>query len=87
MRISSSEFLKNYEKLSDEALAEPVTITRDGHDRLVLLSVEEYERLKRRDRRVRRIEDFTAEEMEAIAQAEVPEEYAQLDEELKDWTP
>jgi PHD/YefM family antitoxin component YafN of YafNO toxin-antitoxin module len=87
LRISSSEFLKNYEKLSDKALAEPVTITRDGHDRLVLLSVEEYERLKRRDRRVRRIEDFTAEEMEAIAQAEVPEEYAHLDEELKDWTP
>jgi hypothetical protein len=28
MRISSAEFLKNYETLSDKALAEPVTITR-----------------------------------------------------------
>jgi hypothetical protein len=40
----------------------------------VLLSVEEYERLKRRDRRVRRIEDFTAQEMAAIAKAEVSAE-------------
>jgi len=87
MRISSTEFLKNYETLSDKALAEPVTITRDGHDRFVLLSVEEYERLKRRDRRVRRIEDFTDQEMEAIAKAEVPAEYAYLDDELKDWSP
>jgi PHD/YefM family antitoxin component YafN of YafNO toxin-antitoxin module len=87
MRISSAEFLKNYETLSDKALAEHVTITRDGHDRFVLLSVEEDERLKRRDRRVRRIEDFTAEEMEAIAKAEVPSESAYLDAELKDWKP
>jgi PHD/YefM family antitoxin component YafN of YafNO toxin-antitoxin module len=87
MRISSAEFLKNYETLSDKALAEPVTITRDGRDRFVLLSVEEYERLKRRDRRVRRVEDFTAEEIEAIANAEVPPEYAYLNAELKDWKP
>ena len=87
MRISSAEFFENYVTLTDKALSEPVTITRDGRDRLVLLSVEEYDRLKRRDRRVRRIEDFTAEEMEAIAKAEVPAEYAYLDEELKDWKP
>ena len=86
-RISSAEFFENYVTLTDKALSEPVTITRDGRDRLVLLSVEEYDRLKRRDRRVRRIEDFTAEEMEAIAKAEVPAEYAYLDEELKDWKP
>jgi prevent-host-death family protein len=87
MRISSAEFLKNYGALTDAALGEPLTITRNGRDRLVLLSVEEYERLKRRDRQVRRIEDFTAEEMAAIAKAEVPPEFAHLDEELKDWTP
>src|SRR5438045_9181149 len=67
MRISSAEFQKKFESLADKALTEPVTITRDGRDRLVLMSVEEYDRLKRRDRRVVRLEDFTVQEMVLIA--------------------
>jgi hypothetical protein len=50
-----------------------------------MLSSEESARLKRRDRRVVRLEDFTGEEMALIAQAEVPAEHAHLDSELKDW--
>ena len=87
MRIFAADSLKDYTALSDKAVSEPVTITRDGHDHLVPLSIGEYERLKCRDRRVRKIEDFTAAEMEAIAKAEVPAEYAYLDDELKDWKP
>jgi hypothetical protein len=37
-----------------------------------------------RDRRVVRLEDFTAEEMALIAKADVPAEHAHLDAELKD---
>jgi hypothetical protein len=51
----------------------------------VLLSVEEYDRLKRRDRRVGRLEDFNEEDMALIAKAEVLGGYAHLDEGLKDW--
>jgi PHD/YefM family antitoxin component YafN of YafNO toxin-antitoxin module len=87
MRISSAEFLKSYETLSDKDLTEPVTITRDGSDRFVLLSVAEYERLKRRDRRVYAIEDMSPEQLAALEKAEVPSEYAYLDAELKDWKP
>jgi prevent-host-death family protein len=87
MRISSAEFQKKFGTLADKALTEPVIVTRNGRDRLVLISVEEYDRLKRRDRRVVRLEDFTDEEMALIAQAEVPAEYAHLDAELKDWQP
>jgi len=87
MRISSAEFQKKFGSLADKALTEPVTITRNGRDRLVLLSVGEYDRLKRRDRRVVRLEDFTEEEMALIARAEVPSEYSHLDAELKDWQP
>jgi len=87
MKVSSAEFQKQFGSLADKALTEPVTITRNGRDRLVLLSVEEYERLRRRDRRVVRLEDFTDEEMALIATAEVPTEYAYLDNELKDWQP
>jgi prevent-host-death family protein len=85
MRISSAEFQRQFGALSDKALTEPLTITRNGRDALVLLSVEEYERLKRRDRRVVRLEDFTEEEMARIAKADVPADHAHLDAELKDW--
>jgi prevent-host-death family protein len=84
MRISSADFQRQFGALSDKALTEPLTITRNGRDRLVLLSVKEYERLKRRDRRVVRLEDFTEEEMALIAKADVPAEHAHLDAELKD---
>jgi prevent-host-death family protein len=87
MKVSSAEFIKNYGELTDKALSEPLTITRNGRDRLVILSVDEYRRLKRRDRRVLSLGEFTPDEMEAIAQAEVPAEHAHLDEELKDWRP
>jgi PHD/YefM family antitoxin component YafN of YafNO toxin-antitoxin module len=63
---------------------EPVRIAKNGHDRLVILSVEEYERLKRRDRRVIRAGELSDEEIALIAKAEVPIEHAHLDEDLKD---
>jgi prevent-host-death family protein len=84
MKISSAEFKKQFDAFADTAVSEPVVITHDGRDCLVLLSAEEYERLRRRDRRVIRLEDFSDEEMALIATAELPAEYAQLDEELKD---
>jgi prevent-host-death family protein len=85
VRVSAAEFLNNYSALTDKALSEPVTITRDGRDRLVVLSVEEYERLKRRDRRVYAIKGLTQEQIAALEKAEVPAEYAHLDAELKNW--
>jgi prevent-host-death family protein len=87
MRISSADLRKQFGRVADRALSEPVIITRNGRDGLVLMSVEEYDRLKRRDRRVVRLEDFADEEMALIAQAEVPAEYADLDGDLKDWQP
>jgi prevent-host-death family protein len=87
LRISTADFIKNFGALSDRALSEPVRITKHGRDRLVMLSATEYDRLKRRDRRVVRLEDLTDEELELIAQAEVPAEYAYLDAELENWKP
>jgi prevent-host-death family protein len=87
MRVTTADFIKHYGSLADRALAEPVTITKNGRDRLVVLSVEEYQRLKRRDRRVVAAGNLTEEEVTLIAMAEVPAEYAHLDEELKDWRP
>jgi PHD/YefM family antitoxin component YafN of YafNO toxin-antitoxin module len=87
MKVTSADFIKNYRMLANKALSEAVTITRNGRDRLVILSAEEYARLKRRDRRVIRLEEFSDEEMALIAKAEVPAEQSHLDDELKDWRP
>jgi len=87
MRVTTAEFIKGYGTLADKALIEPVTITKNGRDRLVLVSIEEYERLRRRDRRAFRTEDLSEADIALIAQAEAPPEHAHLDEELGDWRP
>ncbi|HEY2662268.1 MAG TPA: type II toxin-antitoxin system prevent-host-death family antitoxin [Caulobacteraceae bacterium] len=73
--------------LADRALVEPLTITKNGRDRLVVLSASEYDRLKRRDRRVFRPEELADDVLELIAQVETPAEFDHLDAETKDWTP
>ena len=49
-RVGSREFQRNFGHFQDEALRPPLSITRNGRDRLVLISVAEYERLKSRGR-------------------------------------
>lgn len=87
MRVSTAEFIKNYSALADRALGEPVTITKHGRDRLVMVSAAEYERLKRRDRQVFQSADLPDRVLELIAEAEVPTEFASLDQEAEDWKP
>lgn len=70
-RVTSREFQRNFGRFQDEALKSPLSITRNGRDRLVILSFEEYERLKRRDRRALAGEELSDAELEAISKAEV----------------
>ncbi len=83
VKISSAEFQKNFGRYQDVALTQPVTVTRNGRDRMVMLSAEEYRRLKRHDRRVLGLEDFSADEIAAIARSEAPAETARFDHEAK----
>jgi PHD/YefM family antitoxin component YafN of YafNO toxin-antitoxin module len=87
MRVTTADFIKNYGVLADKALSTPVRITKHGRDRLVVVSAAEYDRLKRRDRRVLGIDDLSDAELELISQAEAPAEYAHLDAELENWQP
>lgn len=48
--VSSQELQRNIGQVQDMALQEPVSITHHGRERLVLLSAEEYQRLKLRDK-------------------------------------
>jgi prevent-host-death family protein len=85
--VTAAEFQRNLGKYQDVALTRPVAITKNGRERTFLISADEYDRLKRRDREVLLAEELTDEEIEAIKRAKVPDEYAYLDEELKDWKP
>lgn len=78
MRVSSAEFLKKYGTLSDRALTEPVTITRNGRDRLVLVSAEEFERLRWASRRARTIEELSEAEVEAVVSGRMSPEHDHL---------
>jgi PHD/YefM family antitoxin component YafN of YafNO toxin-antitoxin module len=70
-----------------KALSEAVMITRNGRDRLVLVSAEEYRRLRRRDRQAIKAEDISDELLALIEQSEMDPKFNYLDEELKDWRP
>jgi PHD/YefM family antitoxin component YafN of YafNO toxin-antitoxin module len=84
VRISAGELQRQWGKMQDIAIAEPVTVTCNGRDRMVLLSSDEYQRLKRRDREVLTLDDFTEEDLRAIRAAESPPETAQFNHELDD---
>ena len=58
LTVSAAEFQRNFGRYQDEALKQPVSITRNGRDRLVVLAVEEYQRLKRRDRTVQKVAEM-----------------------------
>jgi hypothetical protein len=64
------------------AIAEPVTVTCNGRDRMVLLSSDEYRCLRKRDREVMMAADFTEADLQAILSAEPPVETAQFDHEV-----
>lgn len=52
-------------------MRQPVAVTRNGRESCVLLSTAEYNRLKRRDREVLAIEDFTEADVEAVRRAKM----------------
>ena len=45
-RVSTLELLRHFGVLSDTALLEPIILTKSGRDRLVLLSIEQYDTLR-----------------------------------------
>ena len=80
--VTSVEFQRNIGRYQDEALKEPVSITRNGRERLVVLSADEYHRLKRRDRTVLGLAEFTDADFQAIESATAPNESSAFDHEV-----
>ena len=87
IRVSSTEFGKEIGRYQDMALSQPVVVTRNGRDRTVMISAEEYLRLKRRDRRVFATGELPDEIADAISRSEMDPRHDHLDDLIKDWTP
>jgi prevent-host-death family protein len=72
---TAGELVRQFSHYSDLALKEPVVVTKNGRPRNVLLSIEEYERLKLRDRQALLAEDTPPEiieDLEAYLRGERP---------------
>jgi prevent-host-death family protein len=87
IRISATEFGKEVGRYQDAAMTQPVIVTRNGRDRTVMISAEEYRRLKRRDRQVFTTTDMPADIIEAVRNSEMDPRHNHLDDLVKDWKP
>jgi prevent-host-death family protein len=86
-RISAREFHRSIGDVSKRARREPVFITNQGDDDLVLLSATEYARLQRFERRVHLTAEFPDDLLELVKQSQMDASHAHLDAELADWKP
>ncbi len=83
LKVSAAEFQRNIGRYQDLALRQPVAVTRNGRESCVLISTDEYRRLKRRDREVMTIEDFSEADADAVRRTEPPAESAAFNSEMK----
>ena len=83
VKVSAAEFQRNIGRYQDLALTQPVAVTRNGRERTVMISIEEYRRLKRRDRQVLSLDDFTDTDIAAVEATRAPEASKAFDHELK----
>ena len=87
IRVSATEFSKEVGRYQDAALTQPVIVTRNGRDRTVMISAEEYARLKRRDREVFGAGELPEDTVEAFRNVKMDPRHNHLDDLVKDWTP
>lgn len=82
-KVTSTQFIKTPGLYQDQAQREPVVIMKRNREHTVLLSAQEYHRLKRRDRQVFRVGELSDADIAAIAGVRAPAEAAAFDHELE----
>ncbi len=82
-KVSATDLSNKLGQYQDEALKRPLIITKNNRDRLVMLSIEEYRRLKQLDRKALFVEELTDADLEAISKAEVAIEHDHLNAEYE----
>ena len=86
MKVTATEFQQNVGRYQDAAQREPVAITKNGRTHTVLMSAAFFEMVMK-GRVARPVEDLDHDTLRAIASSAVPEEFAHLNDLVKDWTP
>ena len=81
-RVPASEFQREFGRLRGVAHREAVIVTTHGRDDVVLLSAEEYQRLRSLDRRARHGSELTGVGLTALKSVEIPAEAAGYDDEM-----
>ena len=81
LNVSAAEFQRDVVRYQDLAQVQPIAVTRDGREGTVLISANEYERLKRRDREVLGLDDFTEADITALEASRPPAEAMAFDHE------
>lgn len=69
--VTAAEVSKNFGAYQDAAVREPVIITKNGRPRTVLMAYEDFIRLSKRDRRVQRTNELSAEDIAAVEASEL----------------
>lgn len=77
--VPAKEVASKFGFYTDEAMLHPVGVQRHGVTRVVMLSLNEYERLLRRDRQVLLVKDLDDETLDAIRAAQPSERSRRLD--------
>jgi prevent-host-death family protein len=81
--ITAAELQKQFGRYREMAIKEPVVVTHHGRESLVVLSADEYKRLKSLDdRQSLYVWELPADMVEALDKAEPPEFTKQFDHEI-----
>ena len=82
--ITAAELQKKFGRYRDLAIREPVSVTHHGRESLVVLSADEYKRLKALDTRQAVFPwELPDDLVKALDTAEIPAEAAEFDHEYK----
>lgn len=83
VKISSVELQRNFGSVMDRARTTPVIVTKHDRPSVVMLPVEEYQRLLRGYRRSYRISAMSGDKVDRIMGATLDPELEQLNDEMK----
>lgn len=81
-RVPAAAVSKNFGSYQDDALREPVIITKNGRPRTVLMAYEDFVRLSKLERSVDLTSELSAEELTAVESTEMEAGLDYLDQEL-----
>ncbi|MCA3264973.1 MAG: type II toxin-antitoxin system Phd/YefM family antitoxin [Azospirillum sp.] len=81
--VTSKTFQREFGRFQTDVVRGPIHVQKNGRPHAVFLAIDEFERLKRNDRRVYAAHELPADIREAIANSRVPAEHADLDKDEK----